>query len=680
MKTGRNDPCPCGSGKKYKKCCLAAAAPAVDLLWRRLGDAHGALARSLMNFAEEQIHPVALMLGMNQFLGDPELADMEALFGLIENQEELFWPWFFYNWKYDPYEDGAVPDLQADTPIALMYTGAHPDRIDSLQMRLIDATLDAPFSFWEVISATPGRGLHLRDLLTGRDAKIMERMASDAVTAGEILLCRVVQIEHVAMMVGCSQIALPQAYKKDIRLLKQEIADCADDVDDESVSEFEDEVFDCYRWIYRSLTGPPQISNTDGDPISFHMLHYDIDDPHEVAEKLAPLATGVEAALLLKDADRDENGRIVRADLPWFRRFPGAVETWGPQVFGRIDIEGEQLLVMVNSKVRAEAARAEMERRLGGSARYRATEVHALKDVREGGPDDDDPPGLSDFGREELLEDQDLREDIAYMIADHWRDWMDTPIPALQHRTPRQAVKTPEGREIVTRLLAAAEAEARGDALIREVAAGPIATVRRRLGLEIPPQAASVRSDDHESAAGAAIRGLLVDFCGRFLTYEMTQRVFNLCDRLDVGTEFSLNRGRQEIWAAAIVYAIAQLNFLFYTDDPLDVTPEDINTFFGTKPGSVSSKARQIRHTLDIDTGDPDYCTPDIVDAASFYETPEGIIIPNNMIVRDDTGDSLSADQAFRQFFPRSTARPAGRAKQSSRRDISDKQMRLFDD
>ncbi len=23
-KVGRNDPCPCGSGKKHKKCCLAA--------------------------------------------------------------------------------------------------------------------------------------------------------------------------------------------------------------------------------------------------------------------------------------------------------------------------------------------------------------------------------------------------------------------------------------------------------------------------------------------------------------------------------------------------------------------------------------------------------------------------------------------------------------------------------
>jgi len=27
-KVGRNDPCPCGSGKKYKKCCAGAASSA----------------------------------------------------------------------------------------------------------------------------------------------------------------------------------------------------------------------------------------------------------------------------------------------------------------------------------------------------------------------------------------------------------------------------------------------------------------------------------------------------------------------------------------------------------------------------------------------------------------------------------------------------------------------------
>jgi tetratricopeptide (TPR) repeat protein len=31
MKTGRNEPCPCGSGKKYKKCCInAVSAPMID--------------------------------------------------------------------------------------------------------------------------------------------------------------------------------------------------------------------------------------------------------------------------------------------------------------------------------------------------------------------------------------------------------------------------------------------------------------------------------------------------------------------------------------------------------------------------------------------------------------------------------------------------------------------------
>ena len=29
MKIGRNEPCPCGSGRKYKKCCLKPTAPTV---------------------------------------------------------------------------------------------------------------------------------------------------------------------------------------------------------------------------------------------------------------------------------------------------------------------------------------------------------------------------------------------------------------------------------------------------------------------------------------------------------------------------------------------------------------------------------------------------------------------------------------------------------------------------
>ncbi len=31
MKVGRNDPCPCGSGKKYKQCCMNKSQPQSSL-------------------------------------------------------------------------------------------------------------------------------------------------------------------------------------------------------------------------------------------------------------------------------------------------------------------------------------------------------------------------------------------------------------------------------------------------------------------------------------------------------------------------------------------------------------------------------------------------------------------------------------------------------------------------
>lgn len=40
MQTGRNEPCPCGSGKKYKQCCLAKG-PASSLQFKLMLGAGG---------------------------------------------------------------------------------------------------------------------------------------------------------------------------------------------------------------------------------------------------------------------------------------------------------------------------------------------------------------------------------------------------------------------------------------------------------------------------------------------------------------------------------------------------------------------------------------------------------------------------------------------------------------
>src|SRR5438046_8209467 len=52
-KIGRNDPCPCGSGKKYKRCCLEQQC-ASDSFWARQRNASDQLTRDMLRFAERK--------------------------------------------------------------------------------------------------------------------------------------------------------------------------------------------------------------------------------------------------------------------------------------------------------------------------------------------------------------------------------------------------------------------------------------------------------------------------------------------------------------------------------------------------------------------------------------------------------------------------------------------------
>src|SRR5438309_10564240 len=54
VKIGRNDPCRCGSGKKYKHCCLPGYAPSIDNLWARQHEESDRLTRAMRRIAAHQ--------------------------------------------------------------------------------------------------------------------------------------------------------------------------------------------------------------------------------------------------------------------------------------------------------------------------------------------------------------------------------------------------------------------------------------------------------------------------------------------------------------------------------------------------------------------------------------------------------------------------------------------------
>ena len=99
METGRNAPCPCGSGKKYKKCCLKTLEPDRDSEGSRLGEAFARLDDRMRPFAERALGRAGMEAAYDEFLLWPDEAPNVDF---LELQGQLFCSWSIFNWSYEP--------------------------------------------------------------------------------------------------------------------------------------------------------------------------------------------------------------------------------------------------------------------------------------------------------------------------------------------------------------------------------------------------------------------------------------------------------------------------------------------------------------------------------------------------------------------------------------------------
>jgi hypothetical protein len=121
---------------------------------------------------------------------------------------------------------------------------------------------------------------------------------------------------------------------------------------------------------------------------------------------------------------------------------------------------------------------------------------------------------------------------------------------------------------------------------------------------------------------------LIAAFCEEYLTVQYRVFATELVEMLSRKRKLDITRGKTEIWAAAIVYAIARLNFLFDTDSLDHITLDDICDFFGTNKSTISTKGSSIIKSCKIRLGDPRFCRLDIVDSFTYFKTPDGFIVP----------------------------------------------------
>lgn len=456
MKIGRNAPCTCGSGKKYKKCCsVKEAGPSQELYYRRLSEAHDRLVDRLLPYATRTFGEEAADVAMQEFLlwPDPEDEIDEDTFDRVG---PLFWPWFLFNWEYySLHAELELPGPEGRT-VAELYAEKRGDRLNTLERRLIENVNRIPYSFWEVLHVDKGKGMRLEDVLRGRDIEVQERSGSEYVQPGDLFYGRAVTLDGVGMLLGLGPTVIPPGHKPEVIELRKKLRRRGSPITDDTLHEWDIEIRELYFRIDHSLHSLPQLCNTDGDPLEFHRLVYEVSSAEEAFEKLCGLCVTEGSEELRGDAQRDDSGRIIRAEIPWDRHghkgSPGMTNT----VLGRIVIDGRRLTAEVNSAGRAETLRHEIDARLGAGAHFRIDEIQNV-DSMMGESMTGTVEKKHSAKHDELMQHPEVQEQVAGVICKHWESWVDDNLPVLGGKSPREAVKSPDGREAVEALLQDAE-------------------------------------------------------------------------------------------------------------------------------------------------------------------------------------------------------------------------------
>jgi hypothetical protein len=485
-KVGRNAPCPCGSGRKYKRCCLAQ---------------DEAAERALLESAErlDRFEPdVRLVLEIialadARFPGwrtalPPTWQALQA----VPASDQLLMPLLAYQ--------GPTP---AGVPPAMLWARERSTALAPERAEIFAAEHRALLSIWEVLEVRPEVGLELVDLLTGERRFVHEVSGTRGMTVRMALLARVTTVRDRSVLSGLHPWPLPPAASHVVvtairRRLRMKAA---------AIPPFRlgnlgtvEALLDEWHAAHARLDAPQRaraLQNTDGEPFEPHEDHF-------------TLARGIKrkdvaaALLALAGAQVDEEGRRKTA-ITLTKPGNAVHRHWSHTVIGTATIDDRELVVEASSLARLDALRARIEAVLGPRIAHHGRKRMPLGDVPVGvgeGPVQID--AMASLGL--------WHKPMELVFREHARCVLDEPNDALDGLTPRAAVTKPGSRRALHQWLKELEhAEARGNV--------PGISIYVREALDLSPLGELVRPDPENRRTGRGRKAseTLVDFAAPLL-------------------------------------------------------------------------------------------------------------------------------------------------------------------
>lgn len=404
MSIGRNDPCPCGSGQKYKKCHLAAdSAPR---------DAARSDTRSSLHELDNRIVRDILEHAARRFPHDlREEAENLDSHPLLDAQ--LAGQWLAWIAHFD------------GRPAVEWYLEHAGWSLSRGAAEWIAAQRQAWLSIWQVVEVEPGHKLVLRDLLSGEQRVVHEVQGSRVLEVNLLVLCRIVDYGGVSTLCGIHPLPLRPEHGLQVidrmrKVLRRKTAIPPARLRELRIAW---RMLDEWSNVIDALNGPPTLVNRDGDPILMTSDRWKI----AAGSRKAIVA----AVRSMEDAREEEPGNFA------------IVRQSDMTLFGFVRVTGTTVVVETNSIARADLLRDRIETSCAGllGARVRS---HS------------DPTAVFHEDPSDLPPDPATPEEnalIREMKERHYIAWLDDAIPALGGKSPRETARTASGRERVKLLL-----------------------------------------------------------------------------------------------------------------------------------------------------------------------------------------------------------------------------------
>lgn len=440
----------------------------------------------MLEFGSVHFGKDALQEAWDDFMPYWEDEEEDEQFTMDTPHMTIFMPWFFYDWVPAPLETSVKHEALDGRTLAQAYLDKKGKHLDPLLVRYIEQCCIAPFSFYDVLSVRPGTGFTLRDIFTGEEVDVTEQSGSRQTQAGDIMFAKLAVIDQVALMEASGPLMFPPIEKSAIIELRKEIRDRKLPLTPELLKDYVYEMLDIYHDITDRLLNPamPQLQNTDGDPLLLHKLIYTLDcTPREALDALKQLNITEDDESILTGAEFDKTGKLRKIEFSWQKPGNPKHKEWNNTILGHLRIEGAALTIEVNSENRAQQFKVLIEELLPGKARYKTTVIESPQAMLTRSKKEGDTAQSRQQQKEqdELNSRPEVQAKLAEYMRQHYRDWPNQKLPALNGKTALQAVKTRDGKEMVEALLTDIERRSRDANLPLDP--DLIAELRGKLGL-----------------------------------------------------------------------------------------------------------------------------------------------------------------------------------------------------